>query len=215
MRQQINLYSPDLLDQPDRFSAARLAIIFGLLALTLVLYGAWLHWRLYEQRTDNAALQRAVDQQQAELERYNAARKTQRDAMALLERQRAVGQAMLQQVTGQGSRSRDGFAETLAALGRQHPDDFWLRGLYLVNGGRELLLEGSTLRGERLPRYLRALADEPRLPRDLLFSTLPPVPAGTNQARLDFFVVTPCNDAQGQRLSTEACRARIRQAVQP
>lgn len=220
MKQQINLFSPTLLGSTDRFSSTRLLAVLCAGVLLLTLYGTWQQWRWHSGQSQLSTLQHAVEQLQTEVAQRSGELAERQDTAALeqrlarLEEEYRAKQHLLAQVTGRDIGNLDGFSEQLAGLGRHPPEDLWLRAIHLAKGGNEMLLEGSTLDGERVPRYLQALADEPWF-AGTLFSTLALQRSESEPAQLDFVLITPCHDRDGQRLGTEECSRRIRRATRP
>ncbi len=218
MRQQVNLFVPQLLGQVEPFAAVRLLAGVGAVLIVLLLWGAWQQWQLSGQRQLNAQQQAELDRRQAALTQRRAALESRQTTtvleqrLARLQQEQRAKQALLGTVSGQDFGNLDGFSGKLTALGRHPPEGLWLRTIALANGGSELVLEGTTLDAARLPQYLQALATEPWF-AGKLFNRLAVQRSTADPNQLDFVLVTPCYDAQGQPLSADACRERIRQAV--
>jgi Tfp pilus assembly protein PilN len=218
MRQQVNLFTPQLLGSVDPLAATRLLAGVGGVLVVVLLWGVWQQWQLGEQRQQNALLQAELDQRQAALTQRRAALEARQattvleQRLARLQQEQRAKQSLLGTVSGQDFGNLDGFSGQITALGRHPPEGLWLRTIALANGGNELLLEGSTLDAACLPQYLQALAAEPWF-AGTLFNRLALQRSTADPNQLNFVLVTPCHDAQGQPLSADACRERIRQAV--
>jgi hypothetical protein len=102
----------------------------------------------------------------AEIQRLEAALKTARDSMNVLE--------------GGALGNREGFARYMQAFARQALDGLWLTG-FTVAGSGEVAIEGRVLRPELVPAYIQRLNAEPVL-KGREFSALElrrPPPAAT------------------------------------
>jgi len=209
VRQEINLYGPALLGPRERFSARQLGIAFLLALVILLLFGLWQQWRQDQVRARADALEVEVAALGTQVERVAATlvARGASDALARqverLERERDGKRALLERISDESLGNTAGFSAQLEGLGRRHPEGLWLQHIHLSRGGSVISLAGNTLRAELLPRYLRALAEEPVFVGTTFdtFSLQRPEGARTHS----FTLVTPCIGADGSRLRGEDC----------
>jgi len=164
MTQQINLYQPAVFIKASPFAARRLllavAVWFGIL---LAGYGAvqWRLWRSERQLAELNTLQQSASQRLVELQQRHPVSAESEQLARQLERLRAEKAARLPLLTLLVDRSPDvfpGFSEHLQGLARETLAGVWLRDITVSGGGRSLVLEGSALRSELVPRYVQRLS---------------------------------------------------------
>lgn len=163
MRQQINLYQPELFEKQVPFSSRLTAmLLLGCLACALLVgvIGAWSQSSL---RSELARLQVRQDtalQRLAEYQRQYPPRSPD-PALALeVERMQADRQAriaLLEMLTRKQPGNSEGFSSHLEGLAREDLSTVWLRHIRLSAGGHDLLLEGSAVRASDVPVYLQRL----------------------------------------------------------
>lgn len=167
--QQINLYQPIFKQQEKVFSAKTL-LQAGLVVLSglLIVYG----YAIWQTMTLEKKLTEFEQQRQQATARLLAVGKQfpppQRDAaleqqLETARRELAARQRLVAVLDKPTWGRTDGFAAELEALARQKPDQLWLRELALLNGGRDVVLQGSTYAPEQVPQYLQRLNQEPAL----------------------------------------------------
>ncbi|OOG26778.1 MSHA biogenesis protein MshI [Thioalkalivibrio denitrificans] len=210
MRQDVNLYGPQLLGQATRVSAAHIVLAFLAVALVLGAFGGWQEWRLDQARADAESLGAELARLNAEVERRAAALAAREPSDALLrqverlERERSGKRALLGRLEGGDMGNLRGFSAHLEGLGRQHPEGLWLQHVYLADGGRRLGLAGGVTEAELVPRYLSALSGEPAF-AGTQFDSFSLQRPETASGHLTFILATPCYDEQGRRLSSADC----------
>lgn len=170
VEQQVNLYQPIFRAERRLFSATTIGV--ALAAICVALLGIWAFGyfklarldreldALHRQEASRLALaeQTAAElRPQASLAEIEA--DNQRLAGELASRQQAL--ALVQQMAP--AKASAGFAEQLAALGRQQVEGVWLRKIVLAASGGHLLLQGSANSPSAIPEYVQALAREPVL----------------------------------------------------
>jgi len=166
MAQQINLYSPILLQPRRMFSARTMLQALGALLAGLVLLGAWVEYSTTQQRRELAATTAAqtADRQrlQAELAKRPA---TPKDNSALeqelVQARQAVAdrQHLLGELTSpQAHASR---AAVLRLIAQTAPDQLWLTDVRLADG--RLDLAGTSLQPEQLRPWFAHLLAQPAL----------------------------------------------------
>lgn len=82
------------------------------------------------------------------------------DKLLRLEREVAFRRQLLASVDPDAGPVATGFAEHLNGLGRQVIDGLWFTEIELYSSGKQMVLTGSTLEPEYLPRYLKKLSAE-------------------------------------------------------
>lgn len=177
MRQQINLYHPELREQRKDFSATACLIGSGLVVAGLLLVSGFGQWQVHRldksveqlgMRRDAAVrdladvsqrfpVRQASPLLQAELERVNAAL--------------ANGHTLATELARMRLGANRGFAAYLEAFARRRVDGLWFTGFRIFNGGRDLELEGSALKPELVTELLQRLAAEETF-RGVRFRTL-------------------------------------------
>ncbi len=166
MAQQINLYSPILLQPRRLFSARTMLQALAALLAGLALLGTWVDYRTTQQRHELAATTaaQAADRQrlQAELASRPA---TPRDHSALeqelvqarqavADRQRLLGE--LNNPQAHASR-----AAVLRLIAQTAPDRLWLTDVRVADG--RLDLAGTSLQPEQLRPWFAQLLAQPAL----------------------------------------------------
>ncbi len=155
-------------------SLARIAMVMLLFAGALFGFGSF---RLHQERAGLAGIEAQRESLERELEAERArqaARASRADPKAEVEGLRALRDArlsMLRDLKRGSSDSSAPFSGLLLGLARQDLEGVWLERIVLSDGGDAVALEGRTLRGEDVPRFLRRLGDEPGF-ADRRFRTL-------------------------------------------
>jgi hypothetical protein len=163
MSQQINLYNPALLPRVDVFAGrVVLLALAGILLLALLAYG-WATW-------DDARLTREKQRQEGELATAQsdiarlaqevAARKASPQLTAELESMDAMlaGRSEIMTVLNSGSLGDTrGVSEYFRAFANETVDGLWLTGFSIVGAGKDISIEGRTLRAELVPGYIGKL----------------------------------------------------------
>ena len=177
MSQQINLYNSALLPSVDAF-AGRTALLGlgGILLFTALIYG-WVLW-------NDAALAAEHQRQQvqltllqtdiARLAQDMVGRKANPQLTAELESMDAMltGRNEIMTVLNNGTLGdTQGVSEYFRAFARESVDGLWLTGFSIEGAGRDITIEGRTLRAELVPDYISQLRHQDVL-RGHSFGTL-------------------------------------------
>jgi len=169
MRQQINLYQPIFSEARKPLSAATVAIVLGLLAVSLAAYSVNTGMRISKLAARAEAQRNEQTKMETQLADTSAAVTARSDpataearvkqlAASLEERTKALD--LLQSgAAGQTT----GFASRLEALARRHVDGLWIDKLVISGTNGSMSLAGATLNADIVPEYLRNLAKEPVL----------------------------------------------------
>lgn len=160
MRQQINLYQPIFSEERKPFSAAvAFACLVGLLfALGALSFSA--NVRVKKLDADLAVL-RAQQQEQERLLAGTAAPESVEAIearVALLERRVRERSRALEVLRTGAAGTTVGFAPRLEALARRHVEGLWIEAMQLSGTDGAMMLAGSTLDPDLVPKYLRSLA---------------------------------------------------------
>ena len=166
MRQQINLYPPELRRGPKDFSAV--SVLQACAAIAIAMIASYL---FAAQHVSNLEAEVAVivAQETAAIDRLsrlgpvieaakgeqNLARRLD-DALAML----AEKQAILTLMQGSSLGDTRGFSRSLEALARQQLDGVWLTRIRLAAGEGQTTLAGHAIRPELVPAYVKRLANE-------------------------------------------------------
>lgn len=172
MTQQINLYQSTVFIKTSPLAARRLllAVVVGI-GVLLLGYGAayWRMWRADAYLADVSARAQATRQRIVNLQQSYPTQTSSEMLAKQVEQLRAEKAARLPLLTLLVDHSPDvfpGFSEHLRGLAREDLAGVWLRGISLADGGHSLMLQGSALRAELIPRYVQ------RLSRQAAFSGL-------------------------------------------
>jgi len=167
MKQQVNLYTPELRPTKQWLRTGTAGALVGLVAVILLAAMAFGHWqnRALEQQVDrleqqNWTLESAVATMASQVQ----ARQPDSDLEASLARVTETitrRQRLLEQVEGLATHNHGGFSGRLSALARQVPEDLWLTSVRLQSLPSTMRLEGRTRAADLVPSYLARLGEEP------------------------------------------------------
>lgn len=163
MRQQINLYEPIFSEARKPFSAgmalACIVLLLGVLAAVSIkanLRVQALAIEVEALRAQQLELESSAGSDGEVLESAEAIKaRIERLEHSVNERTRAFD--MLR--SGAAGRTI-GFAPRLEALARRHVDGIWIDAMHLSGTNTAMMLSGSTLDPDIVPRYLRSLAQD-------------------------------------------------------
>lgn len=167
MRQQVNLFQPIFRQPRPLFSALALVQVWGLVLLAMVGMQAYLHWRLMDLETREAALQldRSVAERRLnELMTRMPKRKPDPNLVtrtAALEQELAQTRRVADALSGGASGNTSGLSDYLVALARQHVPGTRLTHVEVAQGGSSVGLGGRAQAPELVPEYLLRLGREP------------------------------------------------------
>lgn len=164
--QQVNFFDELPREEKLAFSARQqLRICAGTAALMLlvsaVIFGAGLG--LEDEVSDVKRQKQKAQQRVDALEDTRRAQLVDDALDARLERleqELAFRQQLLASVDHDAAPAAAGFSEHLNGLGRQVIDGLWFTEIELYGAGKQMVLSGTTLEPEYLPRYLKKLSAE-------------------------------------------------------
>lgn len=167
MKQQVNLYTPELRPRREWLTLNHLVLAAGLSLVLMGLISGALRWPLHQERQaleplreEQAALHRVVE----EMETALAARRVEpqlQEQVTRLERQVRQRRDLVsrtEQLTANGQR---GFSPYLRSLARQSDGELWLTRIRINLAADEMRLQGRTKSGDQVPRYMHRLKQEP------------------------------------------------------
>ncbi|MEZ4601441.1 MAG: hypothetical protein R2940_16760 [Syntrophotaleaceae bacterium] len=163
MRQQINLYQPELFEKKVPFCSGMMALTLAAFFLLLLAVGAASSWRLSRLESELAGLRESQDAATRRISDYQLRyppRVADPELIQKIEKMASDRQAriaLLQMLTSGQPGNSQGFSEHLTGLAQQDLASVWLRRIRLAAGGDQLLLEGSTTRASDVPLYLQGL----------------------------------------------------------
>jgi len=177
MSQQINLYNPALLPSVDAF-AGRTALLGlgGILLFSAVIYG-WVFWNDAALAAEHQRQQVQLTLLQSDIARLAqdmAGRKASPQLTAELESMDAmlIGRNEIMTVLNSGTLGdTQGVSEYFRAFARESVDGLWLTGFSIEGAGKDITIEGRTLRAELVPDYISQLRHQDVL-RGHSFGTL-------------------------------------------
>ncbi len=216
MMQQVNLYQPIFRRERKIFSAATMLQALVLFMLGLVAWYGFGEWRVQALHKDLTVMQgkaqelqkrvTALDQQIPLPTKDKALEAKYEGLLADIEAKRR-GIALL---AGGDFGSAGGFSSYLTALARQQVNGLWLNAISIDDGGKRLIIHGSTKKADAVPKYLQRLGKEaPFAGRE--FETLSMVRATGGQKGelldyLTFDLDTVLPDEKKAQLPSEAQR---------
>lgn len=167
MTQQINLYQPAVFIKTSPLAARRLvlAVTVGI-GLLLLGYGVarWQLWTTEASFADVTAQQQLAQQRIVDLQQsyhVRAYSKPLADQVAQLRAEKSARLPLLTLLVDHSPDKFPGFSEHLRGLAREDLAGVWLRDIALADGGHSLVLQGSALRAELVPRYVQRLSRQP------------------------------------------------------
>ena len=166
MSQQVNLFNSALLPKPDIFSARMvLSGLAATLALAVVL-AASASWNAAQLAEADRVSEMRLTQTRDDITRMTqelSARKPSSQLTAELESLDALyaGRSEVIEVLNSGSLGdTNGVSGYFKALARENVEGLWLTGFTVVGAGKDITLEGRTLRADLVATYLRKLNTE-------------------------------------------------------
>ena len=217
MSQQINLYNPALLPKPDAFSGRMILITLSTLCVALLLAfaaSAWLASRAVSREQLSASTLAQLQTEITRLSQETGGRKPSSQLSAellsldaLLAQHNEVIAVLKSGVLG----DTKGVSEYFRAFARQGVDGLWLTGFTVVGAGKDISIEGRTLRADLVPLYIQRLGREDAL-RGHGFATLsvqpPPEIALNGETRksgdfLEFHMASRAPDTPATRGQTQ------------
>lgn len=167
MTQQINLYQSAVFIKrsPCSTRCLVLAVIAGI-GLLLLGYGVvrWQLWRTEARLADMTVQEQAARQRIVALQQSYPVRaysETLARQVAHLRAEKAARLPLLTLLVDHSPDEFPGFSEHLQGLAREDLAGVWLRDIALADGGHSLVLQGSALRAELVPRYVQRLSRQP------------------------------------------------------
>ncbi len=165
MKQNINLYQPELREEKVVFSAASMLLFTGLF---IVLFSAIYAYELfqiapYEKQItslDNELL--LLQQQVTTLESGQAIGKSKllENEIKRITAEIAKRESILDTLTSRSFGNDSGFSDYLESFARGHVEGTWLTQVKIKAGGSLLGLTGKTLSSELVPVYIQNLSNE-------------------------------------------------------
>ena len=187
MKQQVNLYTPELRPRKQRLNAVTLLVLMVVVILVTAAFrgfGYWQNQQLEKQVAQIERQNRQLSEANEAMAEQIEARKPDPELEKALERVTNTisrRQRLLQQVENLAINNHSGFSSRMAALARQVPGELWLTGLTLQSSPERLRLTGRTRVPDRVPLYLEQLGNE------LIFA---------GQTFRDFELMRPGEDAE-------------------
>lgn len=167
MKQQVNLYTPELRPRREWLTLNQLVLAGGLALLLMALISGTQRWslnqeqqQLIEQRSELEALRLRVEEQEAALQARGIKPGLQ-ESVAQLERQLRQRRDLVSRTEQLAVSAEKGFSPYLRSLARQSDSELWLTRIRINLGAGELRLQGRTKSGDQVPRYMNRLKQEP------------------------------------------------------
>ena len=166
MSRQINLINPALIEKKTGLSSANLLAGLGAILSCLLIFYAVSQYRvsvLARQAREAAALEAKREAQLASLsEGFKPRQKSEALAgeIAKLEAQLRDRNAAMAILQGGGFDNSQGFSGYMTAFARQIVSGLWLTGFSISGDGKDMVVEGKTLRPDLVPLYISRLNNE-------------------------------------------------------
>lgn len=206
MKQQINLFLTPLKTKQERFSGRVIVAWSGGMMMLAVAITAFFGWQLQQRKTQLEQLSARTTHIESTMQKIKSNTQVKSVdpllAQQLSDLERLITQrsALVNVLTQKPEIKYDaqGYAAYFAALGRAHIEGLWLTGILVKSAGRDLLLQGKSLKPEQVPEYLAQLTQEPAL-RGIKFQIFALQRAveketGVLLAEIDFTVATDALD---------------------
>jgi len=166
MRQQINLYQDVLIDKPEPFQSRQVGPFLLLLCIGLAIIG-YMGYRgaqTTQLRVEQLRHQKQLlDQQVTELEaKYPVQELNQLlvKKITRLEEEVSGQRKALEYFKKQDLGNNDAILASLEGLARFPKKGLWLHNVTFLNGGKDVRIEGSALKPELIPEYLKLLGEK-------------------------------------------------------
>lgn len=201
MTQQINLYQSTVIVRTSPLAACRLLLAVGVgIGLLLLGYGVvrWQLWRTEGHLADIKVQEQAAQERIVELQQTHSTRKyseTFARQVAQLKAERAARLPLLTLLADHSPDQFSGFSEHLQGLAREDLEGVWLRDIAVAEGGHSLVLEGSALRAELVPRYVQRLSRQASF-AGLEFASLVMSRSEERNEAVDFILRSTLEEAQ-------------------
>lgn len=201
MTQQINLYQSTVIIKTSPLATCRLLLAVGVgVGLLLLGYGAarWQLWRTEGHFADIKAQEQAAQERIVDLQQRYSAREyseTLARQVAQLKAEKAARLPLLTLLADHSPDQFSGFSEHLRGLAREDLEGVWLRDVALADGGHSLVLQGSALRAELVPRYVQRLSRQASF-AGLEFASLVMSRSEERKEAVDFVLRSTLEEAQ-------------------
>lgn len=185
MSQQINLFTSQFRKQVVLLSADLIAGSAIAMLLVMLVVSAWTYYSGNQLRPQVDAVTARSNVAQARLDALLIERdpvaqaKVLDDEIARQESAMAERREVAAVLKGGDFGDTHGYSDYLRAMARQIVDGVWLRRFDIAGAGRHFTIEGSTLRADLIPQYIKRLSNEDAM-RGRQFATLmlrPPKPS--------------------------------------
>ncbi len=165
MKQNINLYQPELREKKVVFSAASMLLFTGLFLVLFTAIYAYQLFRIKPYEKQIAALDNELLQLQQQVTTLESGQAKGRSKLLENEIERITGEIAKREriVDTLASRSfgnDSGFSDYLESFARGHVEGTWLTQVKIKAGGALLGLTGKTLASELVPLYIQNLSNE-------------------------------------------------------
>jgi len=165
--QQINLYTDDFKPKKVVLPLEQLILIPIIVLVLLAGVTVWLQAGLGDTEKKLGKLEQKNDSMQSRLQSLEEKAKKQRKDDGLVAANRRLSktlkarQQMMDMLDTVVVKDDEGFSSLLLSLARQNIDDLWLKKIYVGAAGKDMRLEGTTLKANTVPEYLQKLRKEP------------------------------------------------------
>lgn len=169
INQQVNLFQPIFRKERKILSFHFLVLGGAAFALAFALLYGWGWQKTQVMKGDVAQLQGQLERQTQQLAELNL-RLTQRkpdtglqQELSHLREEAAARQAVVEALAHIHDAYTRGVSGYLEGFARQTPENLWLTGFRVHDGGKGLVIRGSALKAELVPQFLQQLSREPSL----------------------------------------------------
>lgn len=162
--QQVNLYQDELKEIKLKYSFEILLKLSVAIVIVLSLVGGFKYYQLKYEEINLAETKKRSNALKTEKQKIEKSKGKKDAALAakITEKTRELAnkQKVVQVLSQDEFGNANGFSGYLGGLARQRLEGLWLTHLSLSGGGSNIVLNGSTLKAELLPKYLQRLSSE-------------------------------------------------------
>jgi len=199
VRQQINLFNPQFLQQKKYFSAVTMVQALGLLMLGIAAFYGFALWQDRTLARQAAESSRAYEQQKQQFAKASAELNPEKveaqidQDLKSAEAALALRRALLSEIQA-GAGGTHAYSEFLRAFARQTVQGLWLTGIQIGEAGGPMSLSGRALQADLVPVLISQLKRETVLrgrPLEALAITRSAAGPDTKRAIVEFTVTSP------------------------
>lgn len=166
--QQVNLYLKEFRPKFDLFAARNLILLAGVYIFGLTMWSVSSYGSVNRLQKEGETIIAEIKAEETKLARLKGfgkpGDKSQMEETVAQMRSAIDNRIYIKQLIGNNSFGNDqGFSKVLTALSKASVKDLNLNEFGLSNGGRELFLQGKTVRIDAVPEYIKTFQQDPAM----------------------------------------------------